>query len=108
MPKRRSPERNKFWPCLAGGLDRLQMLVEHHRHLGWRDAAEAAIGRKPELRQEFPRQRDALLEAIHMMDDAEIDPRAARLEVFQRRKERDRKSTRLNSSHVSISYAVFC
>src|SRR5699024_11463448 len=24
------------------------------------------------------------------------------------RKERDRKSTRLNSSHVSISYAVFC
>src|SRR5207249_7345515 len=24
------------------------------------------------------------------------------------REERDRKSTRLNSSHVSISYAVFC
>src|SRR5207249_12218130 len=24
------------------------------------------------------------------------------------KKERDRKSTRLNSSHVSISYAVFC
>src|SRR5207249_5818071 len=26
----------------------------------------------------------------------------------QRNMERDRKSTRLNSSHVSISYAVFC
>src|SRR4051812_10384297 len=26
----------------------------------------------------------------------------------QRRIERDRKSTRLNSSHMSISYAVFC
>src|SRR5699024_12202736 len=25
-----------------------------------------------------------------------------------RRRSRDRKSTRLNSSHVSISYAVFC
>src|SRR5690242_21456819 len=25
-----------------------------------------------------------------------------------RRQERDRKSTRLNSSHMSISYAVFC
>src|SRR5690625_5430858 len=25
-----------------------------------------------------------------------------------RREERDRKSTRLNSSHVAISYAVFC
>src|SRR5699024_11604915 len=28
--------------------------------------------------------------------------------VAQKRVERDRKSTRLNSSHVSISYAVFC
>src|SRR5690349_22137738 len=26
----------------------------------------------------------------------------------QRRRARDRKSTRLNSSHVEISYAVFC
>src|SRR5690242_21212026 len=26
----------------------------------------------------------------------------------QRRHQRDRKSTRLNSSHMSISYAVFC
>src|SRR3712207_7055743 len=26
----------------------------------------------------------------------------------QRRKEKDRKSTRLNSSHANISYAVFC
>src|SRR5690349_23166564 len=30
-------------------------------------------------------------------------PRSAR-----RRRQRDRKSTRLNSSHVEISYAVFC
>src|SRR5699024_11980950 len=29
-------------------------------------------------------------------------------EVSLREKESDRKSTRLNSSHVSISYAVFC
>src|SRR5699024_12774826 len=28
--------------------------------------------------------------------------------VFVHRGEQDRKSTRLNSSHVSISYAVFC
>src|SRR5699024_12217771 len=28
--------------------------------------------------------------------------------ILQRRRLRDRKSTRLNSSHVSISYAVFC
>src|SRR5688500_19825661 len=32
---------------------------------------------------------------------------AARL-VLERKKRRDRKSTRLNSSHLVISYAVFC
>src|SRR5207249_10608569 len=30
------------------------------------------------------------------------------LYLFLERRYRDRKSTRLNSSHVSISYAVFC
>src|SRR5690606_41514881 len=38
-------------------------------------------------------------------------PRGARgLELLARRRlpRRDRKSTRLNSSHVKISYAVFC
>src|SRR3712207_8821764 len=33
---------------------------------------------------------------------------AARLRVLGPRRERDRKSTRLNSSHANISYAVFC
>src|SRR5437868_13033191 len=35
------------------------------------------------------------------------DPGATRREA-RREANRDRKSTRLNSSHVSISYAVFC
>src|SRR3712207_9003472 len=30
------------------------------------------------------------------------------IEHFRRRKPQDRKSTRLNSSHANISYAVFC
>src|SRR5699024_12792254 len=34
--------------------------------------------------------------------------RALRYGALVLRKQRDRKSTRLNSSHVSISYAVFC
>src|SRR5690606_41453456 len=33
---------------------------------------------------------------------------AARLDQHGIAQERDRKSTRLNSSHVKISYAVFC
>src|SRR3712207_7343934 len=34
--------------------------------------------------------------------------KAGRGWVGNRRQERDRKSTRLNSSHANISYAVFC
>src|SRR3712207_7057680 len=35
-----------------------------------------------------------------------LDPREVAL--LERRPRRDRKSTRLNSSHANISYAVFC
>src|SRR5207253_9906179 len=34
--------------------------------------------------------------------------RSRRLAVVHQQRLRDRKSTRLNSSHVAISYAVFC
>src|SRR5690349_22198990 len=46
----------------------------------------------------------ALAVARHWADAAEQAARAAR----RGKKPRDRKSTRLNSSHVEISYAVFC
>src|SRR5690348_17374120 len=39
-------------------------------------------------------------------DDADVDRLAGG--VAHHRREQDRKSTRLNSSHPSISYAVFC
>src|SRR5699024_12455609 len=39
--------------------------------------------------------------------NAEINKIRANSEAL-RHQEKDRKSTRLNSSHVSISYAVFC
>src|SRR2546427_6490184 len=35
-------------------------------------------------------------------------PLVARVPLVSRRRHRDRKSTRLNSSHSQISYAVFC
>src|SRR2546430_12486359 len=35
-------------------------------------------------------------------------PELGRADVDERRSEPDRKSTRLNSSHSQISYAVFC
>src|SRR5690349_22408235 len=49
--------------------------------------------------------REGLTErrAIHLQHQAEHDRLAREAEA-----RRDRKSTRLNSSHVEISYAVFC
>src|SRR2546430_8231399 len=41
---------------------------------------------------------------VRMLDSAEQEPKAFRV----RRGIGDRKSTRLNSSHSQISYAVFC
>src|SRR5690349_24222085 len=40
--------------------------------------------------------------------DAGLRDKLARLTADPRSRLRDRKSTRLNSSHVEISYAVFC
>src|SRR5690242_3639668 len=39
---------------------------------------------------------------------AEIDPALFQGALLQAQADLDRKSTRLNSSHMSISYAVFC
>src|SRR5690349_22456682 len=44
-------------------------------------------------------------EAAHRQAD---DMRLGRTDVIEHREDIDRKSTRLNSSHVEISYAVFC
>src|SRR2546430_9871329 len=38
----------------------------------------------------------------------DVAHRPDELPVSRRRRDRDRKSTRLNSSHSQISYAVFC
>src|SRR3712207_8128585 len=51
-----------------------------------------------------------LRNAMRLVDGKQVDPRAG--EPFGgarvRQPLRDRKSTRLNSSHANISYAVFC
>src|SRR3989344_8455737 len=49
--------------------------------------------------------RDLVIQATGS-DNAELESRYRKLN--ERLKGQDRKSTRLNSSHMSISYAVFC
>src|SRR5262249_44814634 len=66
-------------------LHRLQMIRQHLGQLGRRQPAEPAIGAQAQLRQVLARRCDALLEARHAMDRAEIDARAPGLELFERR-----------------------
>src|SRR5207249_12178418 len=55
-----------------------------------------------------PREDPAADILRHRRDDFEDYTPALFLESFGEHYHLDRKSTRLNSSHVSISYAVFC
>src|SRR5207249_10752122 len=56
------------------------------------------VGELPVIAQEHHEDRDDVRDA----DGNQV------LDPLRHRRRRDRKSTRLNSSHVSISYAVFC
>src|SRR5699024_11751587 len=65
------------------------------------------------LAKELPAHLDIVIRALPPSSQAssaelEKDLRSALQRVRKKLEKRDRKSTRLNSSHVSISYAVFC
>src|SRR5690606_40859295 len=76
------------------------LLVEQAVH-----AEAAGIDRLARMRAEILDQAFQLAVAVAQIGDVEI--RAVFPQV-RRDLGRDRKSTRLNSSHVKISYAVFC
>src|SRR5690625_6149090 len=73
------------------------MATQHAMALGL-GAAEV----KSALNQ--PLQADIRLTSVEDMTADDLIVRLASVSAF----EKDRKSTRLNSSHVAISYAVFC
>src|SRR5437899_8485513 len=61
------------------------------------------------LRLLFPHTGQAYLTGVTGAPGTGKSTLVDRLAAFHRRKhEQDRKSTRLNSSHLGISYAVFC
>src|SRR5690625_5687546 len=47
-------------------------------------------------------------DAQEALTDLKLRSIAESIETDEQRPDQDRKSTRLNSSHVAISYAVFC
>src|SRR5207249_9735152 len=68
-----------------------------------------ASGRVLEHLQSHRNQRAELRKpAVHANDGSDHGYDDRRIRIHQPGCCRDRKSTRLNSSHVSISYAVFC
>src|SRR5690242_21570521 len=61
------------------------------------------------LHDALPISRRAVVDNHHPVEHhGRVLPADGRVRDDQRRARRDRKSTRLNSSHMSISYAVFC
>src|SRR5256885_4148392 len=79
----------------------------------FRSVAYRAVGR--DVRQAHgviarrkPRERDDAVRADRLRLGAIHGNRIAADAAGRRERHRDRKSTRLNSSHLVISYAVFC
>src|SRR5690606_42151061 len=74
------------------------------------DREERHVDHEAEQRGEDEARRlgeQVLVDAHRVLDRAEVRL-AVVLVVVDRLDRQDRKSTRLNSSHVKISYAVFC
>src|SRR5690349_23674747 len=90
FPTRRSSD------LMTGLTSRVCVVVPTAAPLG---AADAVTGSEPAA---SPKRASSAKPLGHVLD---ADLSAHVLELFTRR---DRKSTRLNSSHVEISYAVFC
>src|SRR4051812_49779097 len=74
----------------------------------WSGEIAASCRKTPATPDFFPPPRAALMRAPRRLDPDRAVDHLPRLYRAARAWTRDRKSTRLNSSHMSISYAVFC
>src|SRR5439155_3214081 len=72
------------------------------RRVGATAGAAGAAGGRNCAAAAYPRSEGSTFPALHSIATA------SRARGKRARNARDRKSTRLNSSHVAISYAVFC
>src|SRR2546426_12709371 len=105
---RKFPEYDAQRPFVAWaiGISKCQVLMARRRHARnflcyQADLLERISEAYEELAPEFEDRSRALRECLKA-----VQGRAT--ELLRLRYEEDRKSTRLNSSHLVISYAVFC
>src|SRR5207249_8668877 len=78
-----------------------------YAHAGLDRTRRRIAGRMTLLPPEAPRAFLKVFDPLRVWRDGRRVP-DAELDRVEFRIRKDRKSTRLNSSHVSISYAVFC
>src|SRR5207249_11486660 len=83
-------------------------ISHHHDFYGTEGACSLAAQELRKRRKDIGSGNETT--CAHQAQDAtEVELHAAaNVKLFLRSSTSDRKSTRLNSSHVSISYAVFC
>src|SRR5690625_5100983 len=88
------------------GSDRIQDLAEDRSFdtVSF-DTGESARGESTNNENRYAAMKDAVMEVVGQHFRPEFINRVDEIVVFH---PLDRKSTRLNSSHVAISYAVFC
>src|SRR5256885_12803859 len=84
----RRPPRSTLFPYTT--LFRSRLRVDLDGRVGADDERQLDLGRHRVV-------------VVHLLDLARVEA-----EILDRRARGDRKSTRLNSSHLVISYAVFC
>src|SRR3712207_7976121 len=98
----------------VGGLEIAttpERLADLHRKQGWATSwgVEAQVVDVDECVRLHPLvDRDRILGGLHIPSDGLAKASRAVVALARRAEARDRKSTRLNSSHANISYAVFC
>src|SRR5690625_6823798 len=92
--------------------DQMKQYNEQHNphaelNVALRTKLKAMQNIEADLRSEISQLNERLV-AKQVSEKDRSDWQAATEQIINKQQEKDRKSTRLNSSHVAISYAVFC
>src|SRR5690348_17514577 len=93
---------------MAPALTPREIVAELDKHIVGQQAAKRAVAIALRNRWRRMQVEEPLRQEITPKNILMIGPTGVGKTEIARRLAKDRKSTRLNSSHPSISYAVFC
>src|SRR5690625_1086274 len=90
-------------PYYAETLAGIQEVAHEADYLVFVSSSEGQYSLEQDIVQQFSAHHfDGLIVTPILNDETDL------MHIFELKRQQDRKSTRLNSSHVAISYAVFC